>query len=54
MTVVDAKHVQLHLNKDSDKSDGNEALEQIAYADRIVLNKIDLVEVGIFPSRADV
>jgi G3E family GTPase len=44
VTVVDAKHVLSHL--DEVKPDGveNEAVEQIAFADRIVLNKIDLVE----------
>jgi G3E family GTPase len=43
VTVVDAKHVMLHL--DDVKSDGvtNEAVEQIAFADRIVMNKTDLV-----------
>ena len=43
VTLVDAKHAHLHL--DEVKPDGvvNEALEQIAFADRIVLNKTDLV-----------
>jgi G3E family GTPase len=43
VTLVDAKHISRHL--DEKKPDGvvNEAMEQIAYADRIVLNKIDLV-----------
>jgi len=36
-TVVDAKHIELRLN------DSREALEQIAFADQIVLNKTDLV-----------
>jgi len=36
-TVVDAKHILLRL------SDSHEALEQIAFADQIVLNKTDLV-----------
>src|SRR5262250_3028835 len=36
-TVVDAKHVALRL------SDSREAVEQIAFADQIVLNKTDLV-----------
>eukprot|EP00939_MAST-03C_sp_MAST-3C-sp1_P003319 g3319.t1 len=39
LTVVDAKHISKHLH---DK-DGKEAQQQIAYADRIVLNKTDLV-----------
>jgi G3E family GTPase len=39
-TVVDAKHILLRL------SDSREAREQIAFADQIVLNKIDLVSEG--------
>lgn len=44
VTVVDAKHLLPHL--DEEKPDGveNEAVEQLAFADRIVLNKIDLVD----------
>lgn len=43
VTLVDSKHVAFHL--DEKKPDGvvNEAVEQIAYADRIIVNKIDLV-----------
>jgi len=43
ITVVDAKHIIQHL--DEVKPDGaeNESVEQIAFADRILLNKIDLV-----------
>merc|ERR1711862_207195 len=43
LTVVDAKHIIGHL--DEEKPDGveNEAVEQIAFADRILLNKCDLV-----------
>ena len=43
VTLVDAKHVELHL--DDERKDGsvNECMEQIAFADRIVLNKVDLV-----------
>ena len=44
VTVVDAAHLLPHL--DETKPDGveNEALEQIAFADRILLNKTDLVD----------
>jgi G3E family GTPase len=38
VTMVDAKHVLLHLD------DSNETREQIAFADVILLNKADLVE----------
>ena len=43
LTLVDAKHIGQHL--DEQKPDGvvNEALSQVAYADRIILNKTDLV-----------
>jgi G3E family GTPase len=43
VTLVDAKHIFTHL--DEVKPDGveNEAVEQVAFADRIVLNKTDLV-----------
>lgn len=37
ITLVDAKHVVQHLN------DSEEVVAQIAFADRIVLNKLDLV-----------
>lgn len=42
LTVVDAKNASLHL--DEKKKDGvvNEALEQVAFADRLILNKTDL------------
>ena len=43
ITLVDAKHIEQHL--DEIKPDGaeNEAIEQVAFADRLILNKIDLV-----------
>jgi G3E family GTPase len=37
ITVVDAKHVSTHLDQ------GDESVKQIGFADRIVLNKTDLV-----------
>jgi len=43
VTVVDAKHVTQHLDEDKGEGVVNEAVEQIAYADRILLNKTDLV-----------
>jgi len=46
VTVVDAKHVVRHLNRSAESAEGNEVLDQIAYADRIVLNKTDLIEVA--------
>lgn len=44
VTMVDAKNVERHLDQEiRDKDAVNEALQQIAYADRIILNKTDLV-----------
>ncbi|KAI3428122.1 hypothetical protein D9Q98_006505 [Chlorella vulgaris] len=44
LTVVDAKHILKHLD-DTQIEEGaeNEAVEQVAFADRILLNKVDLV-----------
>jgi len=43
VTLVDAKHIEQHL--DEVKADGvvNEAVSQVAFADRLLLNKTDLV-----------
>ncbi|KAK4761044.1 hypothetical protein SAY87_005937 [Trapa incisa] len=43
VTLVDAKHVGFHLDDVKPKGVVNEAVEQIAYADRIIVNKTDLV-----------
>ena len=43
ITLVDAKHVEQHLDEVKPEGAENEAVEQVAFADRIVLNKIDLV-----------
>ncbi|KAK3429768.1 hypothetical protein EUGRSUZ_E01256 [Eucalyptus grandis] len=42
VTLVDSKHVMRHLNEVKPRFVVNEAVEQIAYADRIIINKIDL------------
>ena len=41
--LVDAKHVNIHLDEVKPDGNINEAEHQIAFADRILLNKIDLV-----------
>ncbi|XP_034603813.1 uncharacterized protein [Setaria viridis] len=43
VTMVDCKHAMKHLNEVKARWVVNEAVEQVAYADRIILNKIDLV-----------
>ena len=46
VTVVDAKHIIQHLDEEKPDDVENEAVEQIAFADRILLNKIDLASEG--------
>ncbi|MBJ62019.1 MAG: cobalamin biosynthesis protein CobW [Euryarchaeota archaeon] len=43
ITVVDAKHIIRHLDDEKPEDVENESVEQLAFADRIMLNKIDLV-----------
>ncbi|CAE7750709.1 Cbwd1 [Symbiodinium necroappetens] len=43
LTVVDSKHIIGQLQEDKPEGAVNEAVEQIAFADRILLNKTDLV-----------
>jgi G3E family GTPase len=48
VTLVDAKHADAHLDDPSLQGHDNQAVDQIVIADRIVLNKIDLVgEAGL-------
>ena len=42
ITLVDAKHIIQHLDEEKPEGAENEAVEQVAFADRILLNKIDL------------
>ncbi len=46
VTVVDAKHLIPHLDDDKPEGVENEAIEQLAFADRVVLNKIDLADTA--------
>jgi G3E family GTPase len=43
VTLVDAKHALLHLDEEKPAGVENEAVEQVAFADRLLLNKVDLV-----------
>merc|ERR1712232_132372 len=44
LTLVDAKHIIQHLDEEKPEGVENESVEQIAFADRIILNKTDLVD----------
>jgi len=43
ITMVDAKHIEQHLDEEKAPETMNEAVEQVAFADRMILNKTDLV-----------
>jgi G3E family GTPase len=43
LTVVDAKHILEHLHEEKPEGVENESVEQVAFADRLILNKTDLV-----------
>jgi G3E family GTPase len=46
LCLVDAKHVRQHLHEDRAHDAINEAIHQVAFGDRILLNKVDLVTAG--------
>merc|ERR1719214_449405 len=50
VTLVDAKHIEQHLDEEKPEGAENEAVEQVAFADRILLNKTDLVEEAELPA----
>jgi G3E family GTPase len=41
--LADCKHLELHLDDVKPDGSANEAMQQVAFADKILLNKIDLV-----------
>ena len=43
ITVVDAKHIIQHLDEEKPEGAENEAVEQVVFADVVLLNKTDLV-----------
>merc|ERR1712178_304218 len=47
-TVCDAKHLEMRLDDEKPEGVENEAVEQLAFADLVLLNKVDLV-----PDEAD-
>lgn len=44
VTVVDARHALSHLDEVKPTGVENEAVEQVAFADRLVVNKVDLAD----------
>lgn len=44
ITVVDAKHIMEHILEEKPEGVENESQEQVAFADRLLLNKCDLVD----------
>merc|ERR1719228_1645008 len=46
ITVVDAAHIEPHLDEEKPEGAENESVEQIAFADRVILNKCNLVGTG--------
>ena len=45
VTLIDAKHIERALDQEKAEGAENEAVEQVAFADRLLLNKTDLVKV---------
>jgi len=41
--LVDCKHILAHINETREEGNVNEAVQQVAFSDRMLLNKIDLV-----------
>lgn len=43
VTLIDAKHIEQHLDEKKEEGVTNESVQQVAFADRLLLNKVDLV-----------
>tara|TARA_B100000768_G_scaffold152870_1_gene148765 strand:+ start:313 stop:831 length:519 start_codon:yes stop_codon:yes gene_type:complete len=43
VTLIDAKHIEQHLDEEKPEGVENESVEQVCFADRLLLNKVDLV-----------
>ena len=40
VTLVDAKHIEQHLDDEKPEGAENESEEQVAFADRLIINKV--------------
>ena len=40
VTMVDANHIEQHLDEEKPEGAENESVEQVAFADRLILNKV--------------
>ena len=47
ITVVDAKHIVQHLDEVKPEGVENESIEQIAFADKVLLNKVQLASFAL-------
>lgn len=50
VTLVDAKHIERHLDETQIDGVGNQASDQIAFGDRVIINKVDLVDPTVVDS----
>lgn len=46
VTLVDVQHVEIHLDEQGPDGVGEQAVDQIAFADRLVVNKTDLTDAS--------
>jgi G3E family GTPase len=47
ITVVDAKHISQHLDEEKPEGVENESVEQIAFADKVLLNKVGIPSLAL-------
>ena len=43
LTIVDSQHIEQHLNEEKPEGVENESVEQLAFANIVLLNKLDLI-----------
>ena len=47
VTLVDAKHIEQHLDDEKEEGVENEAVEQVAFADRLLICKLNIEQSGL-------